>query len=124
MGVSGLVKNGSDDRDASWLASGGWVSLSFHPGHHTFVRPNDMQLAIIEMNLGLEEEHITAAVPLSHRASCSAAVGPGLPPKKSQIVVSASPSCRTQSWGWAIAGSELLVEKLSFPEFGTPFISS
>lgn len=54
------------------------MSLSFHLGHHRiFIRPNNMQLAIIEMNLGLEEEHITAAVTLSYRVPCGAAVRPG-----------------------------------------------
>lgn len=115
-GVSGLVKNASDDSDASCLASGG--SLSFHPGHHIFVMPNNMHLAITEMSLGLEEEHVTAAVPLSHRAPCGAAVGPGLPPEKSQRVVLVSPSCCTESWGSVSAGSELPVEKLSFPRLG------
>lgn len=75
------------------------MSLSFHPSHHIFVRPNNVQLAIAEMNLGLEEEHITAAVPLSHQVLCGATVRPGLPPEKSQIVVLASPSCCTESWG-------------------------
>lgn len=82
-----------------------------------------MQLAIIEMNLGLEEEHITAAVTLSYRVPCGAAVRPGWPPEKSQIVVLPFPSSCTESWGWASAGSELPVEKLSFPGFGTLFIS-
>lgn len=53
-GVTGLAKSGFGDSDALWLASGGRVSLSFHPGHHAFGRRNDVQLAITEPNLGLE----------------------------------------------------------------------
>lgn len=73
------------------------MSLSFHPGHHPFGRRNNAQLAITEPNLGLEGKHITAAVPLSSQAPCSAAFRPGLPHEKPQIVVLASPSWCTGS---------------------------